>query len=189
MPNIDTIMVTLINEILPSGIQFVMALIALAGLLVILFTLINLYNMISENRMQTADGTTVSGSMVRLFVGGMMVIPSVILWRAADMFISGGSVTEASVLAYVSGTPPTTTCDRFASAVQLMFLLVGLIALYFAFRNADDQARGFNRNGYRTAVPYALGGIACIFVEDIVSILGTTFSLDVGFTQLCTALG
>lgn len=189
MNSIDDIMVRLIEELMPSAAQFIMVLTALAGTVIVLMALVSLYRMISEDQLQTPDGTTVSGSLVRIVIGGLMVVPSAVLWRAADLFLEGATATEASVLAYIGGTTPTETCERFGAAIQLMFLVVGLIAIYFAFRNADDQARGFNRNGYRTAVPYAIGGLGCIFIEDIFVILGNTFEIDVGLSQLCVALG
>lgn len=189
MPSIDTIMVTLINQIFPSTIQFIMVLTALMGTVVVLLAFMSIYKMISEDEMRTPEGATIGGSLVRVLIGGLMVVPAVVLWQAADALIAGGTVTQTSVMAYVAGTAPTTTCARFASAVQLMFLVVGLIAIYMAYRSADDQARGFNPNGYRIAVPYLLGGLGCFFIEDIMVILGNTFSLNVGFPQLCIALG
>jgi hypothetical protein len=185
--SIDTIMVTLIEELLPSAAQFVMVLIALVGTIIVLWAFMDLYRMMSEDEMRTPEGATVSGSLVRIVIGGLMVVPAAVLWRAADLFLDGATATETSVLSYIAGTMPTGTCERFGTAIQLMFLVVGLIALYFAYRNADDQARGFNPNGYRTAVPYAIGGLGCIFIEDIFVILGNTFDLDIGLTQLCAA--
>lgn len=189
MPTIDEIMVRLAEEILPSSAQFIMVLTALVGTVIVLWAFNDMYKMMSEDAMQTPDGKTVGGSLIRVAIGGLMVVPAAVLWRAADLFIDGGTATETSVLAYIADGAPTATCDRFGAAIQLMLLVVGLIALYFAYRNADDQARGFNSNGYRTAVPYAIGGLLCIFIEDIFSIIGETFGLDVGMTNLCAAFG
>ena len=190
MESLDTIMVTLIEELMPSAAQFVMVLTALMGTVIVLWAFNDLYRTISEDRMRMADGPSIGGSMTRIVIGGLMVVPSAVLWRSADLFLDGATATETSVLAYISGGAPTGTCERFGGAIQLMFFVVGLIALYFAYRNADDQARGFNRNGYRTAVPYALGGLGCIFIEDIFVILGNIFEIDgLGMDQLCTVLG
>lgn len=189
MPTIDELLVTLAEEILPSSAQFIMVLTALAGTIIVLWAFNDIYKMMSEDTMQTPDGKTVGGSLTRIAIGGLMVVPAAVLWRAADLFIDGGTATETSVLAYISTGAPTETCDRFGAAIQLTLLVVGLIAIYFAYRNADDQARGFNANGYRTAVPYAIGGLLCIFIEDIFDIIGSTFDLDVGLTNLCAAFG
>lgn len=189
MPSIDELIVTIINDLLPSTAQFIMVLTALAGTVIVLWAFNDLYKMMSEDMMQTPDGKTVGGSLTRIVIGGLMVVPAAVLWRAADLFIDGATATETSVLAYIADGAPTETCDQFGAAVQLMLLVVGLIAIYFAYRNADDQARGFNMNGYRTAVPYAIGGLCCIFIEDIFNVIGATFDLDVGISNLCAAFG
>lgn len=187
--SIDDIMIRLIEELLPSAAQFVMVLIALVGTVIVLFAFMDMYKMLSEDMNQTPEGATVSGSMIRVLIGGLMVVPSAVLWRSADLLLGGGTATETSVLSYISGVTPTATCDRFGTAIQLMFLVVGLIALYNAFQNWNDQARGFNRNGIRTAIPYAIGGLGCIFIIDIFAIIGEAFGVDAGFTQLCAAFG
>lgn len=189
MESFDTIMVTLIEELLPSAAQFVMVLTALMGTVIVVWAFNDLYRMVSQDQMRAADGPSVGGSLTRVLIGGLMVVPAAVLWRSADLFLDGATATETSVLAYIADGAPTGTCERFGGAIQLMFLVVGLIAIYFAYRNADDQARGFNRNGYRTAVPFALGGLACVFIEDIFVFLGNTFDIDVGLTQLCSAFG
>lgn len=189
MESIDTIMVTLIEELMPSAAQFVMVLTALMGTVIVLWAANDLYRMVSEDRMRTADGPSVGGSLTRVVIGGLMVVPSAVLWRSADLFLDGATATEATVLAYISGGAPMGTCERFGAAIQLMFLVVGLIALYFAYRNADDQARGFNRNGYRTAMPYAIGGLCCVFIEQVFVVLANTLDLDLGLSQLCGAFG
>ena len=186
---IDTIITNLITNLFPSAAQFVMVLIALVGSFIVFFALNDMYKMISDGVTRTYEGSTVSGSMIRVLIGGFMVVPSAVLWRSADAFLGGAPTSEASVLAYISGTLPTTTCDRFGAAVQLMFLIVGLMAIFFAFRNADDQARGFDRNGYRQAVPRAIGGLLCIFIPDIFDILSDATGVDLGMANLCTVLG
>jgi hypothetical protein len=145
--------------------------------------------MISNDQYQTSTGLTVGGSMMRILLGGIMVTPSVTLWRAADAFLQGGGTTESDILAYISGTTGTTYCERFADAITLTFMLVGLIGMYMAYRNADDQARGFNQNGYRQALPYFFGGLACFFINDIAAVIGATTGFEVGFDALCSALG
>ena len=189
MPTIDELMVRLAEEILPSSAQFIMVLTALAGMIIVVWAFNDLYRMMSDDQLQTPEGKTVGGSLTRIVIGGLMVVPAAVLWRAADLFVDGASGTFTSVLSYSEDGAPTETCDRFAAAIQLIMLVVGLIAIYIAYRNADDQARGFNMNGYRTAVPYAIGGLCCVFIVDIFTILGATFGLSVGLTNLCAAFG
>lgn len=188
MPDLDEILITLSNELLPSGIQFTLLLFALVGSYMIAFSLVNIYQIIGRGPYDKQTGESVGGPMIRILLGGLMVTPSVTLWRAADAFLQGGGTTESDILAYISGSGGTPSyCERFSDAIQLAFMLVGLIGIYMAYRNADDQARGFNPNGYRTAVPYFLGGLACFFVNDIIGVVGATLGIDVGFDALCAA--
>lgn len=188
MPNLDEILITLSTELLPSGIQFTLLLFALVGSYMIAFSLVSIYKIIGSGPYDKQSGETVGGPMIRILLGGLMVTPSVTLWRAADAFLQGGGTTESDILGYITGSGGTPGyCDRFADAIQLAFMLVGLIGLYMAYRNADDQARGFNPNGYRTAVPYFFGGLACFFVNDIIGVIGATLGIEVGFEALCAA--
>lgn len=189
MPDLDEILITLSNELLPSGIQFTLLLFALVGSYMIAFSLVRVYYIIDGKDYTSREQQgTVGGNMVRILLGGLMVTPSVTLWRAADAFLQGGGTTESDILAYISGPGGTPSyCERFSDAIQLAFMLVGLIGIYMAYRNADDQARGFNSNGYRTAVPYFLGGLACFFVNDIIGVVGATLGIEVGFDALCAA--
>lgn len=188
MPDLDEILITLATDLLPSGIQFTLLLFAVVGSYMIAFSLINIYQIVGAGRYDKQTGESVSGPMIRILLGGLMVTPSVTLWRAADAFLQGGGTTQSDILSYISGPAGTPGyCERFADAIQLAFMLVGLIGLYMAYRNADDQARGFNPNGYRTAVPYFLGGLACFFINDVIAVIGATLGMNVGFDALCAA--
>lgn len=190
MPDLDEILITLSNELLPSGIQFTLLLFALVGSYMIALSLVKIYYIVDGSQQYVSNSSegTVGGNMIRILLGALMVTPSVTLWRAADAFLQGGGTTESDILAYISGPGGTPSyCERFSDAIQLAFMLVGLIGIYMAYRNADDQARGFNPNGYRTAVPYFLGGLACFFVNDIIGVVGATLGIDVGFDALCAA--
>lgn len=187
--SIDTILTNLITNLFPSLSQLLMALIAFFGLTIVFFALNDVYKMISEGQNRTMDGATVSGSFTRVFIGGLMVTPALVIWRSADALLGGAPTSETSILAYVAGTLPTATCDRFGAAIQLMFIVVGLLAIFFALRNADDQARGFDRNGYRQAMPRIAGGLLCFFIPDVFVVLTEATGLDVGLTNICTALG
>ena len=188
MPNLDEILVTLSNELLPSGIQFILFLMAVVGSFMVAFSLVKIYQILSLGPYDKQAGETFGGPLIRILLGALMVTPSVTLWSAADAFLQGGGTTESDILAYISGPSGIPSyCERFANAVQLVFMLVGLIGIYMAYRSADDQARGFSPNGYRTAVPYALGGLACFFVDDIIAVVGVTLGIDVGFDALCAA--
>lgn len=188
MPDLDKILLTLGSELLPSSIQLAMLLFALVGSVMIAMSLISIYYILERGPFNRQSGETVNGPLIRILLGGLMVVPSVTLWRAADAFLQGGGTTESDILAYISGSAGTSSyCTRFGDVIQLLFMLVGLIAIYMAYRNADDQARGFSMNGYRIAIPYFFGGLACFFINDITAVIGATLGIEMGFDHLCAA--
>ena len=188
MPDLDELLITLTNDLLPSGIQFTLLLMALVGSFAIASSLVGLYNNISADGYSRGQLLSNSGLMLRMLLGGLMVTPSVTLWRAADAFLQGGATTETDILAYISGPDGTPTyCDRFGDAVHLSFMVVGVIGLFLAWRAADDQARGLTQTGYRSAILYGLGGLCCVFISTVMAAIGATLGFDVGFDALCAA--
>ena len=188
MPDLDEILITLANDLLPSGIQFTFLLMALVGSFAIASALLGIYNNISVDGYSRGQFQSNSGLMLRMLLGGLMVTPSVTLWRAADAFLQGGGTTESDILAYIAGPDGTPGyCTRFGDAIQLSFMLVGAIGLFLAYRAADDQARGFSQTGYRSAIVYGLGGLGCFLISDVMDIIGNTLGYGVGFHALCAA--
>ncbi|SFU98026.1 hypothetical protein SAMN04488527_16412, partial [Aliiroseovarius crassostreae] len=84
--DIQDVITGLGEGIFPNIIQFVWVLLALAGVVVIGFGLKNMYEIASEGGPQPG-GPTQTGSMVQLLIGGLMVVPSVTLWHAANLFL------------------------------------------------------------------------------------------------------
>lgn len=189
MPTIDELVTTFINDLAPSAIQLILLLMALVGSYNIALALYQLYRNLSADAYQsTGQLQPVGGSMIRMLLGGLMVTPSVTLWRAADAFLRGGGRTASDVLSYIDGGGGATVyCQNFGDMIQLIFMVVGLIGIFQGYRHADDQARGLNPTGYRTAVVYLFGGLACFMINDLVAIGGRTFDMNWGFDQLCAA--
>lgn len=191
MPDLDTLLVTFGTSVLPAFIQLVMALMALVGMFIIWDALQKLYSYANDYQ-RGAPGGKHDGPLtffIRGIIGGLMTIPSVVMWRGADLFLGGGDTTETSVLAYISGDDVTTYCDNFVRAIVLTFIAVGVSALFYGFVCLDDKARGFNPQGGRSAIVFFIGGFVCIFIQDIVAVVAATTGVSVGFPELCTALG
>lgn len=187
MIDFEDIITALGIGILPNAIQFVWVLLALVGVITIGFALNSLYRLASDG--PEPGGGTEGSAFVRLLLGGLMVVPSVTLWHAANLFLDGGDSTAGDLLTYVTGGAALTGCDNFARAIQLGFMFVGVIAIYRAFRSADDAAKGFNREGYRQAIVFFIGGLGCFFIDDLMDVVGNEIGFDIGFDYLCTALG
>lgn len=187
MIDFEDIVTSLGNGILPNAIQFIWVLMALMGLVTIGLALYSYYKIASDG--PEPGGPTEGSALVRLIIGGFMIVPSVTLWHAAGVFLDGGDSTAGDLLTYVSTGASITGCDNFARAIQLGFMFVGAIAIYRAYRNADDAAKGFNREGYRQAVVFFIGGLGCFFIDDLMDVVGNELGFDIGFDYLCTALG
>lgn len=189
MPNLQTLLMEMLSAILPNGIELVMVLIALVGMFVIASAMMNAYRLALDGPTGRGGDMTLGGIIMRLLIGAAMTMPSVLFWRAADAFVSGGGATYSTVLAYVGGVPETGYCDQFVAVVTLSFFLVGLVALFVGFQNWDDQARGLNPRGFRQALPWFFGALGCIFITDLIEITGNTLGIDTGFEQVCQQLG
>lgn len=181
--DLQTIVQELGTAILPSATQFVWVLLALIGLTTIGMALYNLYSLASDG--PRPDGPTAGGALVRIILGALMVVPSVTLWRAASVFVGGGTVTHADFLTYIDGGGGSTECENFARAIQLGFVFLGALGIFKAFRLADDAAKGFNRDGYRVAIIYFIGGLGCVFINDLMVVIGNQLGATVGFEALC----
>jgi hypothetical protein len=187
MIDLEEILTNLGVSILPNFIQLVWVLLAFVGMLVIGSALYAWYRIVTDG--PEPGGTTGNGVVVRLFLGGLMVIPSITLWRFAEVFMGGGGETESTLLSYVSETGTIAGCDNFGRAITLGFMTMGAVAIFKAFQVADDVAKGFSRDGYRRAVMFAIGGLGCFFIQDLMSVVGAELGYDVGFDALCVAIG
>lgn len=175
------------TDFFPNLIQLVFVLMALVGLIIVYRTILDLYKI-------TLDGTTELGktgtsTVISFLIAGLMMVPSVVLWRSAELFLGSGSVTNNSLTAYTNGAPITTTCDNMGRLLILFFMAAGIIAIFNGLRRWHDAATGFEREGYRTGTGYIIGGILCFFIGDVVEIIGNTIGLDIGIENVCAQLG
>lgn len=190
MPNLDQLLISFGNEALPSFIRMMMALMALVGMVVIWSAMQGGYDYVSNQQGQRGDGNRgLSTFLIRGMIGGLMTVPAIVLWRAADVLLGGATSTQTNVLAYISGNVETGYCDNFVRVITLMFMAVGIVAIFYAAVSIDDKVKGFNPQGVRSAIPYFIGGIGCFFIQDIVVLVSNTAGVATGFPELCKVLG
>ena len=189
MPNLQELLMELGKAILPSGIELVMILISVVGMLIFANAMYGTYQLALNGPRRASGNTGFGGQAVRMLIGAAMTMPSVMFWRAADAYLAGGTTTYSTVLSYVSGIPETGYCDQFKGVVTQAFFAVGLVALFVFFMNVDDQARGMNPRGLRQGIPWLVGAIGCMFISDIVDIASNTLDIDTGFDKVCIQLG
>lgn len=189
MPDFDDVILNLVSDILPTGIQLGLLLIAFIGMWIIGSAMLDMYSVMQDDY-RRRDAQKRAGSMlVRCLIGGLMTVPAVVLWRVADGLMGGGGVTETALLSYSGGTYGAGYCDKFKAGVVMTFMLSGVIALLVGFVAIDDQARGINQTGARSGLLYIIGGVVCFFILDVIEMLANTTGFDLGFESLCTALG
>jgi hypothetical protein len=189
MPDLLQLLVTLGTAVLPLLIQLMLSICALVGMISIAHALLDFYRMLQEDYRRPSRENRPLSILARCIIGGLMTIPSVVLWRASDVFVRGAATTNNTVLAYIGEAPPTGYCDRFVMVLHLTFVFVGCLSIYIAAINAIDKVTGFNPNGGRAALRYFFGGLLCVVIVDVVEIAANTIGIDLGFPQICVALG
>lgn len=191
IPSLDTALVRLTN-VFPYYLEFVLALMALGGLLCVASGLVIGYQKASAgNRGQSyGEGTPTPWKALGLIIlGGALSVPLVLMWRTAGTFVLGGTETY-NILSYLP--PPSTSpwCDRVKAAVILFFMCMGITAIGWAGVLANDRIRNFHTQGITLKIiGFVLGGLACFFVQDIAVLLSNTFGLNISLDNVCTIMG
>jgi len=189
IPDLGSLLISS-SDALAVLIKLIFTLMAVTGLVFVTFGLHGAYKIVEEgspnSRMGGGNSSTPGNVIGKFMLGGLMVVPSVTLWTAADTFIVGGAQTRTDLLSYLGGTYGATYCDQFASAIQLVFMVVGCIALFMSAMVTNDAVSGSRQSGaYRSALVYFFGGLLCFFINDLADILGNTFGFTMGLHNVC----
>lgn len=190
LPGLDTALVRLTN-VFPFYIEFMLALMALGGLLCVAGGIHMGYSQASEGgRGQSyGQGTPTPWKAIGLVVlGGALTVPLVILWDIAGTFVFGGDETY-NMLSYLPAPTSSPWCVRVKSAVILFFMSVGITAFGWGAVLANDRIRYQAQGATVRMLTFVAGGVACFFVNDLAMIVSNTFGLDISFDNVCTILG
>ena len=191
IPTLDTALVRLTN-VFPYYLEFILALMALGGLLCVASGLIMGYRQASAGgRGQSyGDGTPTPWKSIGLILlGGTLSVPLVLMWDVAGTFVLGGSETY-NILSYLP--PPNTSpwCDRVKAAVILFFMCMGITAIGWAGVLANERIGSTNAQGVTLKIiGFGLGGLACFFVTDVATLLSNTFGMNVSLDNVCSIMG
>lgn len=191
IPSLDGALVRLSN-VFPYYIEFILALMALGGLISVGVGLYAAWDTASSGGRGQSYGqgsSTPWKALGLIILGGAMSAPLVLMWDVAGTFVLGGTETY-NILSHLP--PPNTSpwCERVKGAVVLFFMCIGITAWFWAFVLANDRIRNPNSQGVTLrAINFALGGLACFFVQDVAVILSNTFGMNISLDNVCTILG
>lgn len=191
IPSLDTALVRL-TGVFPYYIEFILALMALGGLICVVYGGVIGWQAASEagRSPNYGQGLPAPWRAIGLVIfGGALAVPLVVMWDAAGTFVLGGDETY-NMLSYLP--PPNTSpwCDRVKAAVILFFMCIGITAwaagaffVYTRINTSGAQGVGLK------AVGYAFGGLVCFFLTDFAVMFSTTFGMDISLDNVCSILG
>lgn len=190
IPSLDTALVNLTN-VFPYYMEFILALMALGGLLSVASGLVMGYRQVSAgSRGQTyGEGTpTPWKALLLIALGGAMSVPLVIMWDAAGTFVLGGTETY-NILSYLP--PPNTSpwCDRVKAAVILFFMCMGITGVGWATVLVRERILYGRQGGALKAIVFGLGGLTCFFILDAAELVSNSIGLNISLDNVCTILG
>lgn len=190
IPTLDEALVRL-TQVLPFGIELILALMALGGIILVGSGLYGVYSQISDRgrgQMYGRNSTPWTG-LGQILLGGALTVPLVIMWDVAGTFVVGGNATY-NILSYL---PPDTSqpwCEKITSGLVLFFMILGLIAVgWSAVIMNERMLVGYQQGSTIKAITFFVGGLACFFILDVANIIANTIGLEVGFDQVCAVLG
>lgn len=190
VPTLDEALIRL-TQVLPFGIEFILALMALGGIILVGIGLVSIYNHVSDRgRGQTyGRNFTPWSGLGQILLGGALTVPLVIMWDVAGTFVAGGAATY-NILSYLPPDGSKPWCEQITSGVVLFFMLLGLIAIGWSAYIANERiVVGHQQGSTAKAITFFFGGLACFFVVDIASVVSETIGLDIGFEQVCAIIG
>lgn len=190
IPSLDTALVNL-SRSFPYYIEFILALLAVGGLLTVFSGMVMGYNHVSAGgRGQTyGEGTPTPWKALGLIVlGGAMSVPLIIMWDVAGTFVFGGGESY-NILSYLPAPDTSPWCDRVKWAVILFWMCIGITAIGWSFVLVRDRIiHGRQGVAWQAGVAF-LGGIACFFIVSVGQVISNTVGLDISLDNVCTILG
>lgn len=169
------------------GVQLTLLLAAVFGLWVTGRGLTDLYVLAAGDNRFSNSHPSIFGGVVRLLLGGAMIVMPTLLWVAAETFTAGGSETEQ--LFNYGAVQGQGYCDQIRVAITYLFMLVGVIAWFKAGSILHGMANGGSAAGHGGhPLFYLVGGTLTFFVTDVSILISNTLGMEVGFDGVCKML-
>lgn len=190
VPTLNEMLLRL-TQVLPFGIEFILALMALGGIILVASGMISIYNHVSDRGRGQTYGRNMTpwAGLGQILLGGALTVPLVIMWDVAGTFVAGGPATH-NILSYLppDGTKPW--CEQITSGIVLFFMILGLIAVSWSAYTANERIVVGHQNGSTAkALTFFFGGLACFFIVDVAAVISKTIGLKIGFEQVCAIMG
>lgn len=167
----------------PLAAQLTLMLLALFGLCLTAMAINQAYQIANEGgRAQYNYGQTLAMALL----GGACVVAPLIIWRFANTLALGGNQT-AHWLSYspVKNAELTKYCENSQFAITGLFMLFGTIAIFSGAYQLYSRAKNPHQGSSMKAVMFIVGGVLCIFSNDVALIIGNTFGARAGLGELC----
>lgn len=186
MTDLGTI-ITNLGSAFPLAVQLTFILLALFGLSISGLAIYQTYLVASEGGRSQHSYGKAAATMV---LGSACIVAPFIVWRFANTIALGGNETS-NWLSYAPGGAGAAAkyCQDTQFALTGLFMLVGSIAIFYGATILYEVAKQSRGGGVGQASMYIFAGVACIFSNDIATIIGNTIHMDAGMQQICVALG
>lgn len=187
MPDLGSLMIALTSTF-PWFTAFVAGLIGLFGVYAGTAGLVDAYSVALGSASALGNRQpTPAGAVLKVVLGGAMIVSPYLLWQAGNTFVAGGAQTF-NMFNYADGTSRGTYCLDFQSALTFFFQALGMVAWFFAFNIIYKRING-DHGGLGSPWLYFVGGTLCFFINDVAKIIQNSTGMNIGFENICTALG
>lgn len=175
-----------LTEVFSLGLMLVMAVAGCLGLWITGVALLDLFVSFSPDKRYTNQQSSFAGAMVRLLVGGALIVAASLLFAAGDT-MAGGSERTAALFDY--GAPAANAyCDSIRVAATRLFMLVGGIAFVRSLYILHARQGGASAHTTGSPTAYFIFGTLTFFITDLSVALSNTIGMPIGLDNLCKVL-
>ena len=123
-----------------------------------------------------------------LALAGALIVPGVIMWKAAGTFVLGGNKTY-DMFSYLSAPQTSGYCETSTNTLTKFFMVLGVVSMIVAAQNTWGKVQGdSNSHNATKAWVFFVGGLLLFFVNDVAEIASRTTGIPIGLPQICAAL-
>lgn len=186
MSDLGTVIINL-GTLFPYIVQFVFILLALFGLWLVGLSIYEVYQVASEG---ARSGKSYVGAGVQLMLGAACTIGPYIIARIGNTVALDGTETGKWLSYNSSGVSGSSKyCQDTQFAVIGLLMVFGAIAILLGASILHSMRNQTRSGGIGQASMFIFGGVCAIFSNDVANIINNTVGWNVGFNQLCSALG
>lgn len=186
MTDLDAIILNL-GKVFPIGVKVVFYLIIVFGMVMCAKAVFQVYLVGRDGERSNHS----YGAAFCIFVlGAACCVSPVLVWRIANTIALGGKET-AQWLSYIPSSTGMvdTYCKDTQFAITGFFMLTGAISILYGITILYNKAQNYRQTGTGQATIFIISGVACMFINDIATIIGNTINWNVGIQNACHWFG